>query len=500
MERKNPSLRFALIVLLINALIICIGVLPEDLYGFEQGAQIPLLIASIVSAACGVYFLKVKWKDMEEGIFKTISTALQAMLILMIIGSLVGSWMHSGVAPTLIYYGLELLSPRYFLLAALFICCIVSLSTGSSWSTSGTIGIALMGIAIGLEIPAPIAAGFIISGAYFGDKMSPLSDTTNLAPAVAGSNLFTHIGAMCWTTLPVLAIVAVIAVFMGQGVSGELDSSKIVLMQEMMKSEFNISWICFIPPILVLTSAAMKIPAIPGIILGILSSVVISIFNGTGLGSIIGVLFDGYSPGLISELGNAESAEAVLGLIEGTAVAAGSAPDRIIEIGKMLAQLFERGGMNSMMETIALILMALSLGGVLESCGYLEVLINKLLETVKTTTGLVASVIASCIVTNVFLADQYISLVLPGRMFKGAFEKTEFNGKKMAPVMLSRTLEDSGTLTSVLIPWNTCGAYNAGVLGVSTFAYAPYAFLNYLVPIAALIMTKLGIGMKWQEK
>ena len=504
MERKNPSLGFALLILLIDAIIICIGVLPADLskyfYGFEQGAQIPLLIACIVSAASGVYFLKVKWKDMEEGIYKTMSTALQAILILMIIGTLVGSWMQSGVAPTLIYYGLALLSPQYFLLAALLICSIVSLSTGSSWSTSGTIGIALMGIAVGLEIPAPIAAGFIVSGAYFGDKMSPLSDTTNLAPAVAGSELFSHIRAMCWTTLPVLTIVAVIAVYLGRDVAGELDSSKIVLMQEIMKSEFTISWICFIPPILVLTSAAMKIPAIPGITLGVLSSVLISIFHGTGIGSIIGVLYDGYTPGLISELGNASSAEAVLGLIEGTVINAGSAPDRIIEIGKMLSELFARGGMGGMMGTIALILMALTLGGILESCGYLEVIIDRLLESVKSTTGLIASVLVSCIVTNVFLADQYLAIVVPGRMFKGAFEKTEFNGKKMSTVMLSRSLEDAGTLTSVLVPWNTCGAYNAGVLGVSTFAYMPYAFLNYLVPVAAVIITKLNIGIKWQEK
>jgi NhaC family Na+:H+ antiporter len=503
-ERKNPSLGFALLVLLIDAIIICIGVLPEDISehfgGLGQGAQIPLLFACVVTAASGLYFLKIKWKEMEEGVFKTISTALQAMLILMIIGCLVGSWMQSGVAPTLIYYGLETLSPEYFLLAALFICCIVSISTGSSWSTSGTIGIALMGIAIGLEISAPVAAGFIISGAYFGDKMSPLSDTTNLAPAVAGSELFSHIGAMCWTTLPVIGLVAVIAVFMGRGTAGELDSSKIVLMQEIMKSEFTISWLCLIPPILVLSSAAMKIPAIPGIILGILSSVAISIFNGTDIGSIIGVLFDGYSPGLISEIGNAESAEVVLGLIEGTAISASSAPDRIIEIGKMMAELFTRGGMNSMMETIALILMALSLGGILESCGYLEVIISRLLETVKTTTGLIASVIVSCIFSNIFLADQYLGIVVPGRMFKSAFEKTEKKKKKMSTVMLSRSLEDAGTLTSVLVPWNTCGAYHTKVLNIETFAYLPYAFLNYLVPITALILTKLNIGMKWQEE
>ncbi|MCL1875098.1 MAG: Na+/H+ antiporter NhaC [Synergistaceae bacterium] len=502
MERKKPSLHAALLLLLVDVIIICVGVLPENLYGFEQGAQIPLLLAGIVSAACGVFIFNVKWREIEEGMYKAISVALQAIIILMIVGSLVGSWMQSGVAPTLIYYGLELLTPKYFLLAALFICCIVSLSTGSSWSTSGTVGIALMGVGAGLDIPAPVTAGFIISGAYFGDKMSPLSDTTNLAPAVAGSELFDHIRAMCWTTLPVLVIVAGIAVYFGNDyASGTIDSSKITLIQEMMRSEFTISLICFIPPILILTSAAMKIPAIPGIVLGILSAVAISIFNGTGLGSILDVLFNGYTPGIITELGNAETAETVSALIQGKVLEGlGSAHEQIIEIAKMLTELFSRGGMNGMMETIALILMALTLGGILEVCGFLEVIINKLLSMVKSATGLVTSVLVSCIFSNIFLADQYLSLVIPGRMYKKAFEDTEFNGKKMAPVMLSRSLEDSGTLTSVLIPWNTCGAYNAGVLGVATVAYLPYAFLNYLVPITAIILTKFGLGIKWQEE
>ena len=268
----------------------------------------------------------------------------------------------------------------------------------------------------------------------------------------------------------------------------------------MMKSEFTISWVCFIPPILVLSSAIMKVPAIPGIILGILSAVAISVFNGTGIGSIMGVLFEGYTPGFISEIGNADMGS-VLELIKGTLLeSSNSTPEQVLEIGKMLTDLFSRGGMNGMMETIALILMALSLGGILESCGYLEVIINKLLESVRSVTGLVASVIVSCVFSNVFLADQYLAIVIPGRMFKGAFDKSEFNGKKLAPVMLSRSLEDSGTLTSVLVPWNTCAAYNAGVLGVTTFEYMRYAFLNYLVPIAAVVITGLGIGIKWRGK
>jgi len=501
-ERVKPSLGLAITILLINALIICIGILPESLNGFEQDAQIPLFIACIVSAASGVFVLKIKWRELEEGIFKAISVALQAMLILMIIGSLIGAWIQSGVAPTLIYYGLELLTPQYFLLAALLICCIVSLTTGSSWSTSGTVGIALMGVAAGLNIPPHIAAGFIVSGAYFGDKMSPLSDTTLLAPAVVGSELFSHIRAMCWTTLPALLMVAGLAVFFGNDyASGELDSSKIVTIQDLIKTEFTISWICFIPPILVLSCAAMKIPAIPGIVLGIFSAVAISIYNGVNIGSIIGVLYEGYTPGIITEIGSVESTEALLGLTQGTVLEGSGAGYALIkEMGEMLSKLFTRGGMDGMMSIIALIMMALSLGGVLEACGYLEVIINKLLESVRSAFGLVASVMVSCVFANAFLADQYLSLVVPGRMFKGAFEKSEFNGKKMAPVMLSRTIEDAGTMTSVLIPWNTCGAYNSGVLGVSTFAYAPYAFLNYFVMIVALIITKLNIGMKWQEE
>lgn len=503
---RKPSFGLAVAVLLLDAFIICVGVLSleisDDLtFGFGQGAQIPLLMAAIVTGISGIVFLKIPWDTIEQGIFKAISVAIQAMLILMIIGALVGAWVQSGVAPTLIYYGLNLLSPKYFLLAALFICSIVSLSTGSSWSTSGTVGIALMGIGAGLNIPAPMTAGFIISGAYFGDKMSPLSETTNLAPAVSGADLFDHIRAMCWTTLPAIVLVAVIAYFMGANVAGEIDASKINLIQHTMGSEFTISPFCLIPPLLILVLAAMKMPAIPGVVIGMLGGVVISLFNGIDIGNILNVLWEGYTPGLISKMSSAENMDALVNIFQGTALEGSTySLEMFKEVGALLEQLFARGGVNGMMGTIALILMALSLGGTLEACGYLQVMLDKLLAAVKSAFGLVASVIVSCVFSNAFLADQYLSLVIPGRMFKGAFEDTEFNGKKLDKVMLSRSLEDSGTLTSVLIPWNTCGAYNAGVLGVSTFAYAPYAFLNYLVPIIALVMTKFGIGVKWVEK
>jgi len=509
MEHHNgrmPTFGEALFVIVVDALIISYGVLDIHfesgaVFGLALSAHVPLFFAAVFTAIMGVFFLGRRWRTVEEGMINGITVALQAVLILLTIGGLIGAWIQSGVVPTLIFYGLNLLSPEYFLLASLLICSIVSLSTGSSWSTSGTVGIALMGIGAGLGVPAPVTAGFVISGAYFGDKMSPLSDTTNLAPAVAGSELFDHIRAMLWTTGPTLLIVAGIAYYMGGSYSGAtLDNSRITVIQQMMSAEFTISYFGFVPPLLVLTLAALKVPAIPGIVAGMLLAVAMSLFQGTGIADVLGALHSGYSPSMIAQISEAADIGAVNELVKGTAVFAGDSFETVKEVSGMLNDLLARGGLAGMLETIALILVALVLGGIMETCGFLEVLLRKLMENVRTAFGLVGSVIASCIFTNMFLGDQYLALVMPGRMFRPAFESFRQNGKGIDPRILSRTLEDSGTLTSVLVPWNTCGAYNSGVLGVPTLSYLPYAFLNYLNPVVALAMTGLGIGIKWVDK
>ena len=503
---RKPSFGEALLVLVIDALIISYGVLDIHFesgatFGLALSAHVPLFIAAVFTAVVGVFSIGKKWRDVEEGMINGITVALQAVLILFTIGGLIGAWIQSGVVPTLIYYGLNLLSPQYFLLASLLICSIVSLSTGSSWSTSGTVGIALMGIGAGLGVPAPVTAGFVISGAYFGDKMSPLSDTTNLAPAVAGSDLFSHIRAMVWTTGPSLLIVAGIAVYMGGSYSGaELDSSRISVIQQMMSAEFSISKIGFLPPLLVLLLAALKVPAIPGIVAGMLLAVGMSLFHGVGLADVLGALHSGYTPGLINQVAESADIGAVNELFKGAVVFQQGNFETVKEVASMLNDLLARGGLTGMLETVALILVALVLGGIMETCGFLEVLLERLMTKVKSVFGLVGAVLSSCVFTNMFLGDQYLALVMPGRMFRPAFEDFRKDGKGLDMKLLSRSLEDSGTLTSVLVPWNTCGAYNSGVLGVPTLSYLPYAFLNYLNPLVALLMTRLGIGVPWVDK
>lgn len=500
---KTPSFNQALMVLLVDAAIISYGVLDIQLesgasFGLALSAHVPLFLAAVFTAIMGAFFVGKPWRDVEEGMINGITVAMQAVLILLAVGGLIGAWILSGVVPTMIYYGLNLLSPEYFLLASLLICSIVSLSTGSSWSTSGTVGIALMGIGAGLGVPPAVTAGFVISGAYFGDKISPLSDTTNLAPAVAGSDLFSHIRAMLWTTLPSMIIVGGIAYYMGQAYSsGVIDSTRIAMIQQIMSVEFSISIYGFIPPLLVLLLAILKVPAIPGIVAGMLAAAVMALFQGAGVTAVMESLYTGYVPSVIAEVAGAGDISSVNELLKGVVVFSADVFDTAIEVAGMLNGLLERGGLTGMLDTVALILVALVLGGIMETCGFLEVLLERMMRGVSSVFGLVASVLASCVFTNMFLGDQYLAIVMPGRLFRPAFENFEKDGKRLDPRLLSRSLEDAGTLTSVLVPWNTCGAYNSGVLGVPTLSYLPYAFLNYLNPIVALLMTRLGIGIPW---
>ena len=447
-EKKQATLVDALIPIVCLALFLGISI-------FKYGASphVPLIGGAIVAGLVAVYRLGFEWSELEESMFSSIKMAMQAILIIMIIGVLIGTWIISGVVPSMIYWGLKILSPGIFLAATTIICGIVSLATGSSWSTMGTVGVALLGIGQGLQIPAPIVAGAIISGAYFGDKLSPLSDTTNLAPAMAGATLFEHINYMLYSTIPSLLICLVLYSIIGMRYGGqELDMSNINLIRDTLASSFNtLSPILFIPPIVVIGLVIFKVPAIPGLIFGaILGFVFAIVFQGASVGDIISAAHTGF----VSNTGVAE--------VDG---------------------LLSKGGLMSMMSTVSLTLSALALGGILEKTGMLEALASALLKFAKGTFGVVFSTMVTCVMTNTVAGEQYLSIVIPGRMFKDEYAK-----RGLHPKMLSRALEDSGTMSSALVPWNTCGAYIYGTLGVSTFAYLPYAFLNLINPIVSLFL------------
>lgn len=444
-------------------IIVLIASLSVSIIVFEADPHIPLIIAIIVASLVAIFSLGYTWKEVEKGAIDTIQMSMQAILILMTIGTLIGTWILSGTVPAMIYYGLQILSPSIFLVAALIICSIVSVATGSSWTTAGTIGIALMGVGQGLGIPAPIVAGAIVSGAYFGDKMSPLSDTTNLAPAMAGSTLFEHIRYMFYTTVPSYLIAMVLYGIISIKYAGNiLDTGNIDLILNSIADNFSISPLLILPPIIVIVLVVLKVPALPGLISGtIIGGIFAALFQGAGFGDII----DAAHYGFATETG--------------------------IE---MVDELLSGGGLDSMMWTVSLILLAMVFGGVMEKTGMLQAIGNTILKFANSTGSLVTATILTSFAVNVLAADQYLAIVISGRMYKDVYDE-----RGLEPKLLSRTLEDAGTLTSPLIPWNTCGAFMKSALLVSPVAYAPYAFLNILNPIIAIIYGFTGFGIK-QDK
>jgi NhaC family Na+:H+ antiporter len=453
-EKKKIGLAVSLIpvIFLILALFLVIGI-------FKQEAHIPLILASTVASSIAIYY-KHSWKEIQDGMLLGIHLAMGAMLILMIIGTMIGTWMLGGIVPSMVFYGLKLISPGVFLVASLIICSIISMGTGSSWSTAGTVGVALIAVGEGLGIPVYISAGAIISGAYFGDKMSPLSDTTNLAPAVAGTDVFTHVRHMVYTTGPSYLITLILYTFIGLKYSGgKLDTGKIDLILSALQSKFFIHPILLIAPLLVIVMVVLKIPPLPALMGGtLLGALFALIFQSSSLSAIFSAAQNGY----VSDTGM-----------------------------KMVDDLLTRGGLQSMMSTVALIICALSFGGIMEKTGMLTTIAGSLLKRVKRTGSLVATTIFSCIGMNIIASDQYMAIVIPGRMYKNAFDKMGLHPKN-----LSRCLEDSATLTSPLIPWNTCGAFMTATLGVYSLAYLPYAFLNLLNPLVSIFYGYTGITME----
>jgi NhaC family Na+:H+ antiporter len=429
--------------------------------------QLALLLAAGVASLVGLY-LGESWDDMERAMVEGISLALKACLILLAVGSLIGSWMLAGTAPTVIYFGLGILDPSWFYPAALIICALVAVSIGSSWTTAGTVGLALVGIAQIMGLSLPITAGAIISGAYFGDKMSPLSDTTNLAPAMVGTDLFVHIRHMAWTTTPSFLISLILYSVIGwnsdtvQAPAESIDAARNIL-----AANYTIAWPTILPLALLLTLAMRKVSALPTIAAGALSGCVVALI---------------WQPDLVRAFGSPDgslsgwtaSIKALfMALADGFRIETGNAS---------LDELLSRGGMSSMLNTIWLIMSAMCFGGVMEHTGLLQRIVDFLLKGVRGTGSLIATTVATSIGMNIIAADQYIAIVLPGRMYRA-----EFARRGLAPQNLSRTLEDAGTMTSALVPWNTCGAFMAATLGVPTLAYAPYAFLNLMNPMIAII-------------
>ena len=397
-----------------------------------------------------------------------------AMLILLAIGSLSGTWLLSGIVPSMIYYGLKILNPTIFLFAACVVCCIVSLATGSSWSTVATVGIALLGIGKAMDIHEGVIAGAIISGGYFGDKMSPLSDTTNLAPAMAGTDLFTHIKYMMYTTIPTLIITLIIFFVWGftlDTTDTGTDSSAVLTAIE---SRFNLSPFLFIVPLLVIVMIVKKVPALPALLVGAL------------LGGIAAIIFQ---PGLIQTVSNIEG-----NFLKASFIAVMNAMTTTINIqtaDPMISELLTSKGMSGMLNTIWLILCAMIFGGVMESAGLLKIIAERIIRFAHSTGSLVASTAATCIFFNFTASDQYMAIAVPGRMYADTFRK-----RGLKPELLSRTLEDSGTVTSVLIPWNTCGATQANVLGVATRVYAPYCFFCIISQLMTVLQAYLNYKIR----
>lgn len=423
------------------------------IYGLDP--HIPMLlgiiVASIVALRCGF-----KWHTIQNGMVRGITNALPATIILIIVGILIGVWILAGVVPTLIYYGLTFLSPSIFLPATLIICAITALATGTSWGTTGTIGVALMGVGAGLGFPLPLVAGAVLSGAYFGDKMSPLSDTTNMAPALAGTDLFTHIKHMSYTTGVAFGLTFIIELVIGfQYGGGDSDLERISTILALLDDNFIINVAMLLPPLVVVVVSYKKMPAIPGITLGVITGVILAFgLQGADYSTVSNAAFSGFE----AATGNED-----------------------------VDSLLSRGGMSSMMYTISLVLVAMMFGGVMERTNQLKAIADKVLALAKSTGGLITSTVLTCISANMILCDQYMAIVMGARTYAQAYEE-----RGLAPENLSRAVEDSGTVTANLVPWNSGGAYQAATLGVATIAYAPFAFFCWLSPIVTLLYGYMG--------
>ncbi|MFN0728051.1 Na+/H+ antiporter NhaC [Polaribacter gochangensis] len=471
-ENKELSIWEALFPVLI-----LIGMLAYNVFIFGDDSlsgsnQFILLMGGAVAAIVG-FKNKVSFDRMIEEVAENIKSTAGAILILLLVGALAGTWLISGIIPAMIYYGLQVLNPTIFLAACLIICAVISIATGSSWTTSATVGIALIGIGEALGISLGMTAGAVLSGAYFGDKMSPMSDTTNLAPAMAGTDLFTHIRYMALTTVPTIIVTLIVFIILGftQSTTGQADTNSLLVDID---KAFNITPWLFLVPIGVIVLIIKKTPPL------------IALLIGTLLAAVFALIFQ---PEVVAQVAGVKELDfnsAYKGVMQSITVETAVATDN-----KALADLFTAGGMAKMLGTIWLILCAMTFGGIMDAIGALARISSFMLSLFDSVFGLFASTVATCIGLNFTASDQYLAIVVPGKMYAKAYAD-----KGLAPENLSRTLEDSGTVTSVLIPWNTCGAYHSGVLGVSVIDYAFYAVFNWLSPFMTLLFAAFNIKIK----
>ncbi|MGQ8335196.1 Na+/H+ antiporter NhaC [Sunxiuqinia sp. A32] len=470
--KREPYFLEALTPILVLVLLLSLNVnLFEDTLAGSN--QIALLLAATVG---GIIIRRngLKWEKTIHKIVNTIGSAMPSMLILLLIGSLAGTWLISGVVPAMIYYGLDIINPKMFLFTAVIVGALVSVATGSSWSTIATIGVALIGIGKAIGINESIVAGSIISGAYFGDKVSPLSDTTNLAPAMAGTDLFTHIRYMFYTTIPSLVLTLILFLIIGFNYDFDTVAVDVTAVKSSIENTFNTSPLLFLVPVILLGIIMLKVPPIPSLMIGTL------------LGGVFAVIFQ---PNIIQEIAGRDhsylraSYTSFMQAMFGD-VTLSTPDDRVNE-------LLSTSGMRGMLDTIWLILSAMVFGGIMEAGGLLSRITQPIMKVAKSTGAIVSSTVGTCIFFNATASDQYISIVVPGRMFRKAYLE-----KGLKPEVLSRTLEDSGTMTSVLIPWNTCGATQSRVLGVATFDYLPYCFFNLISPVMTIIFAYFNIKIR----
>jgi NhaC family Na+:H+ antiporter len=444
-EKRDPYLWEALISILGLVLFISLAIVR-----YESDPHVPILIGVFVAAMIGMK-AGFTWKEIETGMLDGITNSLQAIVILSIIGILIGVWISSGVVPTMLYYGLKILHPKIFLPAALIICSITSLATGTSWGTAGTIGIALIGIGQGLGFPLPLVAGAVLSGAYFGDKMSPLSDTTNMAPAMVGTDLYTHIKHMTYTTGVSYTITLIIEIVIGFFYGGgQANLEKVNQILTGIDAQFSINPLLLIPPLIIIVLAFRKIPAVPGIVIGIIAAGILGvIFQRNTFGSLLSAAYGGY-----------------------TSNSGVQAVDNLLT----------KGGFQSMMYTVSLVICAMMFGGIMEKTNQVRVVVGVILKKAKSTGSLITATVLTAIGANLILCEQYMAIVMTSKMYAQAYKD-----KGLAPQNLSRAVEDSATVTANLVPWNSGGAYMTATLGVPTIAYLPFNFFCWISPIVSML-------------
>lgn len=459
-EKIKPSFKKSIFPILFMIVSLTIGV------GFLKLPTEPLILISAFVAGFMALSLGYNWDEMQKGIIEKIADALPATLILWSVGLLIGSWMFSGIVPMLIYYGVEIIDPRFLLVSAFIVTAILSTITGTSWGSVGTIGVAVMGIATGLGVSLPATAGAVVAGSYFGDKLSPFSDTTNLAPMAAGSELYEHIKHMLYTTIPATVVSLIVYFIVGLKSTGSATTPEnVILLRQQLDGMFNWSILLLIPVILIIAGSLLKLPTIPTMI-------------GTSMiSTLIGVFVQGFS-----------IVDGFKALITGFSV---EMTGYTGEINQMVTTLINRGGVNSMTRTTVLVFCAMGFAGIMSVSGMLDVVLEKLMERVKTTTGIILATIASCFTIALVTGNSYLSILIPGQLFKDIYP-----AHNLHPKNLSRTLEDSGTVLVPLIPWSSAGAYMTATLGVETLEYLPWAILNYMGIVFAIILafTKIGIA------